>query len=218
VTDRVRPSLLITDHTPTRVGIRMAVERLASICLEAGSAEQAIATAADAQPDVCIVGSDITGGAIPAVEGLCRVAPAAKVVVLAGSPSVAELVATLRAGAVGYVPSSIDPRALCRVVAAVAAGEGSIPRAMLPDLARELRTGGEPPNGLSVRESEVLAMVESGESTAAIAGRLSISPVTVRRHISVLMQKTGTRSRAQLAALRAAPGGTLLRERLRRVR
>ena len=200
MSDRGRPSLLITDHTPTRLGIRMALEDLASTCLEAGSAEEAIMIAAAAQPDLCIVGADITGGAIPAVEGIRRVAPEASVVVLAASPAAAELIALLRAGAVGYVPSSIDPAALRRVVMAVRAGEGSIPRAMLPEVVRELAMSGRRRDGLSVREAQVLTMLRSGGSTRSIADHLAISPVTVRRHISVLVQKTGVRDRAQLAS------------------
>jgi DNA-binding NarL/FixJ family response regulator len=215
VFERDRPSLLIVDHTATRVGIRLAVEDVASMCLEAASAEEAIRTAAEAQPDVCIVGSDIAGGAIPAVDGICQSSPGTGVIVLAASPSVAELIASLRAGAVGYVPSSIEPAALRRVFIAVARGEGSLPRAMLPELARELRMSGERREGLSAREAEVLAMVRNGQSTAVIADHLAISPITVRRHISVLMQKTGVRTRAQLATPRPTPDVAPLRAPVR---
>lgn len=177
----------------------MAVEDATSTCSEAGNAEEAISVAERARPDVAIVGLEITGGGVAAVEGILQVAPDTRVIVLTAVPQAGELLAVLRAGAVGYLPGTIDPAALQRVVSAVAEGEAAIPRSMVLDMAQELRLtaiGGE---GLTTREAQVLGMVRRGESTAAIAERLSISPVTVRRHISTLMQKTGVASRAALA-------------------
>lgn len=71
---------------------------------------------------------------------------------------------------------------------------------------------------LSPREVEVIELVVDGLSNKQIAGRLGISGRTVRAHIGSAMEKTGTRTRTQLAvhALRTglvalgghgAPGG-----------
>jgi DNA-binding NarL/FixJ family response regulator len=54
---------------------------------------------------------------------------------------------------------------------------------------------------LTAREFEVLAMLCDGLSNAAIAKRLSISPVTVRRHTSSVVQKLGARDRDDAVAL-----------------
>jgi DNA-binding NarL/FixJ family response regulator len=51
---------------------------------------------------------------------------------------------------------------------------------------------------LTPRESEVAELVLRGLSTADIAARLGVSPVTVRRHVSSLSQKTGSPTRASL--------------------
>src|SRR5207253_4231972 len=51
------------------------------------------------------------------------------------------------------------------------------------------------------RESEVLDLLRRGLSTAEIADRLDISPVTVRRHVGLLLQKLGVKTRAAALSL-----------------
>lgn len=54
---------------------------------------------------------------------------------------------------------------------------------------------------LSGRERDVLAGVARGLTNIEIADRLSLSPHTVRNHVSHILQKTGLRNRSQLATL-----------------
>ena len=63
--------------------------------------------------------------------------------------------------------------------------------------------------GVTPRETEVLDLVAAGLSNRDIAARLYLSHRTVEKHVESLLRKTGTRSRTQLAAVRAdapAPG------------
>ena len=190
---------MLVDHAATRMGITMALGDDVNVCAEAGDVHQATEQASIQQPDVCIVGIDVPGGGVNAVRGICRAAPQAGVVVLASEPNVDDMLACVRSGAVGYVLASIDREPLRRVISAVLAGEAALPRGMVFELARELRevssSGGD---GLTLREAQVLGMLRRGHSTAAIAAALSISPVTVRRHISALVQKRGVEGRAAL--------------------
>lgn len=196
MTDRVR--LLIADWEPTRVGIRMALDGTVEVCAEADDAEQAIRAAKREQPDVCIVGQDIRGGAIAAVRGVSRAAPDAAVVILTGTHDVDDLLESIRAGAVGYVPGALDAERLQRVVQALAAHEAVVPRSMVRELLLELRGGDGGADALTSRETQVLGMLRRGQSTGEIAERLAIAPVTVRRHISQLVRKLGVENRAAL--------------------
>ena len=194
--DRVR--LLIADREPTRLGIRMALDGTVEVCAEADDAEQAIRAAMRVQPDVCLVGHDIPGGAIAAVRGVSRAAPTAAVVLLAQSHDVDDLLESIRAGAVGYVPGAVDAERLRRIVKASAAHEAVVPRSMVRELLLELRGGGTGTDALTTRETQVLGMLRRGQTTAQIAERLAITPVTVRRHISQLVRKLGVEDRAAL--------------------
>ena len=196
MTDRVR--LLIADWEPTRVGIRMALDGTVEVCAEADDAEQAIRAAKREQPDVCLVGQDIPGGAIATVRGVSRAAPDSAVVLLTQSHDPDDLLESIRAGAVGYVPGAVDAKRLKRVVQAIAAHEAVVPRSMVLELLLELRGGGPGTDALTTREAQVLGMLRRGQTTAEIADRLAIAPVTVRRHISQLVRKLGVEDRSGL--------------------
>jgi DNA-binding NarL/FixJ family response regulator len=92
------------------------------------------------------------------------------------------------------------------VVKAIAANEAVVPRSMVLELLRELRGGGPGTDTLTARETQVLGMLRRGQTTAEIANRLGIAPVTVRRHISQLVRKLGVEDRAALTRNDHAPG------------
>jgi DNA-binding NarL/FixJ family response regulator len=203
------PRLLVADHAPTRLAVRASIEDAAQICAEAGDAGEAIAMAEREQPEICIVGLELPGGGIVAVHGIRAVAPSSAVLVLATGTNADQMLAAVRAGAIGYLQANIEPGALRRVLAGVALGEAALPRTMVLELALEVReTSTRRRHGLTGREAEVLDMVRCGLSTAMIANRLSISPVTVRRHISTAVRKVGASGRVALAERSEAVGQT----------
>lgn len=195
-----RLQLLIADRAPTRVGIRMALNGTVDVCAEADDAEQAIRAAKREQPDICLISDHIAGDGLAAIRGITRAAPACAVVVLAQAHDADYLLECVRAGAVGYVPGSLDAGRLNRVVNAAANNEAVVPRSMVIELVLELRGGGTGADALTARESQVLGMLRRGHLTSEIAERLAIAPVTVRRHISELVRKLGVENRAALTA------------------
>jgi two-component system, NarL family, response regulator LiaR len=190
--------LLIADQAPMRLGIRMALDGRAHICAEAEDAELAIRAAKREQPDVCLVGRDIPGDGLAAVRGISRAAPNSAVLVLADVTNSDDLIDAVRAGAIGYVTRQLDATRLCRIIDAVADREAVVPRAMVLDLLIELRGAGSGADGVTGREAQVLGMLRRGHTTGTIAKRLEIAPVTVRRHISELVQKLGVEDRSAL--------------------
>jgi DNA-binding NarL/FixJ family response regulator len=115
------------------------------------------------------------------------------------------LIDSVRAGAVGYVPGTRVADCLARIIRAVAANEAVVPRSMVLELLLEMRNVGSR-GGVSRRESQVLGMLRRGHSTAEIAKRIEIAPVTVRRHISELVRKLGVADRSELVAAAGYPG------------
>jgi two-component system, NarL family, nitrate/nitrite response regulator NarL len=191
--------LLIADRAPTRLGVRMALGNDVVVCAEASDCSGATLAAERSQPDVCLVGSGIPGGGISAVRGIVEAAPLTAVIVLAETSDVDDLLSSVRAGAAGYIPGEVSAQRLRRVIDAVVANEAVVPRSMVLDLLEELRAlGTETADGLTSRETQVLGLLRRGQSTASIAARLEIAPVTVRRHISELVNKLGVSGRAGL--------------------
>ncbi|MDA0183616.1 helix-turn-helix transcriptional regulator, partial [Solirubrobacter phytolaccae] len=66
--------------------------------------------------------------------------------------------------------------------------------------------GSPPPDALSAREREVLALVGDGLSDDEIAARLVLSPHTVHRHVANIRAKLRQPSRAAAAAYAARRG------------
>jgi len=85
-----------------------------------------------------------------------------------------------------------DPAA---AIAEVTTGRATEPRAARPPSL----DGAEAPM-LTPRESQVLALLEHGQSTAAIADALYVSKLTVRNHVRAILQKLGVHSRLEAVA------------------
>lgn len=199
MSDRLR--LLILDHAPMRLGIRMALDDALDVCAETSDPALAIRSAKRLQPDVCLVGIDVTRGWVGAIRAICRAAPNAAVVVLSQVSDQDDMLEAVRAGAIGYVPGALNADRLRRVVGAVATSEAVVPRSMVLELVLEVRGGGSAPDRLTAREAQVLGLLRRGHTTTSIARRLNITPVTVRRHVSELVRRLGVENRAALLAL-----------------
>lgn len=207
--------LIAADHLATRVGVRLALEGAAE-CSEAEDADEAVAAALRDKPDVCLLDFDPPGRGIRAAARITSKVPGASVVVLTRRIDEDELIAAVRAGAIGYLPEGVDPARLPYVVSALMRGEAAVPRALVArlidelrgraDRRRQLELHGRTPVELTVREWEVLDLLRQGHSTRSIAELLGISAVTVRRHASAAHQKLGVRTRAELLRLLAGNG------------
>jgi DNA-binding NarL/FixJ family response regulator len=113
----------------------------------------------------------------------------------------------LRAGASGFLLKDARPRELLHAIEVVAAGDAliapRITRRLIAEFAAR-REPSQPPAALAdltEREREILGLVARGLSNAEIAGRLVISPLTAKTHVSNILRKLDCRDRAALVAL-----------------
>jgi DNA-binding NarL/FixJ family response regulator len=196
--------LIAEPDAPTRVGIRMALEEAGfAICGEPLDARSTIEQAVRERSDVCLIDEGLRGGAIAAVDAIYRRLPDMKLIILTESEEPRSLLPAVRAGAVGFVRKDLDPTRLPATIRGVVAGEAALSRRLTFHLLENLRTrergrsAPTKPGGPSVtdRELEVLELMTEGLRTSEIAGQLSISEVTVRRHVSSAVAKLGVADR-----------------------
>lgn len=134
------------------------------------------------------------------VELLRSLRPAASIVIVS-SAGTAVVRKALRAGVDGFVPDAEVEQALAGTVAAVLAGQISVPRSIRSRITW---------TAFSLREKQVLELVASGLTNAEIADRLFLSESTVKSHLSSSFRKLGVSSRAEAAAAALDPDNGLV--------
>jgi DNA-binding NarL/FixJ family response regulator len=201
------------DHQMTRIGVRMALTRSGfSVVGEAASRREAVAAVSSKKPDLCLLDVSMPGGGVVAAAEIARRAPQTAVVMLTVSDELEDVRAALAAGAVGYLLKDMRPDRLAAALRGVLRGEAAIPRTLMGSLLpgiRELDGGAPRPMDvhgahLTSREVEIFRLLRRGMSTREVGELLSLSPVTVRRHISSAVAKLGVDDRD--AAVRAIHG------------
>ncbi|WP_418909900.1 response regulator [Kitasatospora phosalacinea] len=183
--------------------------------------EEALRLVAEHAPDVVLM--DLRMPRCDGVEATRRIRaghPGTEVVVLTTYADDDSLFSALQAGARGFLTKDAGAEEIARAVADVRSGAAGLsPQVQLRLLERLSEPGQaapEPapapapapapvqrpplPDGLTQREAEVLALIAAGLSNAEIAGRLFVSPATVKTHINNLFAKTAVRDRAQAVA------------------
>ena len=205
--------LLADDQALIRAGFRMLLDSAddMEVVGEASDGAQAVALARRRLADVILM--DIRMPGVDGLEATRRIAAdddlaGVKVIILTTFESDEYVYQAIRAGASGFLVKDAEPAELVQAVRVVARGEAllspSVTRRLITDLAR--RPERQPLSGqaldcLTAREREVLALVATGLSNEEIAGRLYLSPLTAKTHVSRIMTKVSARDRAQLVVM-----------------
>ena len=202
---------LVDDHGVFRSGVRaeLASETDMAVVGEAGAVADAIAGILQSSPDVVLLDVHMpAGGGIAVLQGVADAAPQKSPVFLALSVSDAaeDVIATIRAGARGYVTKTIGGSELADSVRRVADGDAVFsPR--LAGFVLDSFTGKSPVpephldpelDSLTPREMEVLRLLARGFTYREIAEDLVISIKTVETHASNVLRKTQQSNRNAL--------------------
>jgi DNA-binding NarL/FixJ family response regulator len=203
--------LVADDHAPTREDVRTALnadERFAVVAV-AGDAAGAVQAAVRERPDLALLDMRMPGSGAAAAWEITARLPDTRAVMLTISRTDDDLFAALRAGASGYLLKDADPARLPHALRGVLDGEAALPRTLTARLIEEFRERGRRRRlrisrrrsvELTPREWDVLELLNERRTTAEMAERLSVSPVTIRRHVSEILQKLRVPDRS--AALR----------------
>lgn len=194
--------MLADDHAVVRAGLAQLLGTTDDLVVvgEACDGEEAVALARELQPDVVLMDLSMPGmDGTAATRQISASCPGTRVVALTSFSDRDRVMATLDAGAVGYLLKDAAPDEIIRAVRLAAQGLSPLdPRAA--QVLLDARTKGSRPDfGLTPRESEVLALLTAGLSNKHIALRLGISEATVKAHLTSVFSAIGVADRTQAA-------------------
>jgi DNA-binding NarL/FixJ family response regulator len=205
--------LVVDDHPVFRMGMAALLDSIDGLAVvaQAASAGEAASAADDHALDVVIMDLHLgDSSGVDATREIVQRHPDLGVLVVTMLDDDDSVFASMRAGARGYLLKGADPTEVERAVRAVANGEillgPSVAARAVSFLAGTRTGGGEAFPALTDREREVLDQVARGLDNLSIARRLSLSPKTVRNHLSNILTKLQVADRAQ-AIVRAREAG-----------
>jgi NarL family two-component system response regulator LiaR len=196
--------MIVDDHPVVRMGLTTMLYAFDDFDLiaEAGSGPETLARCRENTPDVILM--DIV---MPGMDGLDTARavlaqhPNVKIIMLTSFPEADLVEKAMDSGATGYLVKNAPIDALAEAIRAVHDGHSTFAPEVTRALIETRTRGPRPGHDISQREREVLALVAEGLTNNEIADRLSISPATVRHHVSACISKLGAANRAQAAVL-----------------
>ncbi|MEU5844216.1 response regulator transcription factor [Rhodococcus sp. NPDC047139] len=202
---------VVDDHPVFRLGMIALLGTLDGIevVCQASSVGEAL-DVVTAEVDVVLMDIELgDGSGIDATRSILRRVPGTRILMVTMHEDEDILVASLRAGASGFLVKGADPSGVERAIRAVAEGEmivgASVAAKALAAIATSRHTAAAFPE-LTEREREILDLVARGLDNAAISRRLVLSQKTVRNHVSNVLGKIGASDRAA-AIVRARDAG-----------
>jgi len=157
--------------------------------------------AADGGDDLLVLHWDAIGNEeLSLIAELKRQLPDRPIVAVCESKDGQSARRAVDAGLDGLVFEDQLGSALGPTVAAVLAGQTTVPRTLRACLRGP---------SLSFREKQILGMVVMGFTNAEIASRLFVAESTVKSHLSTAFRKLGVQSRSEAASLILDPQGSL---------
>ena len=196
--------MLVDDHAMVRRGLATFLMVFDDFNLvgEAESGRSAIQLCAKVLPDVVLMDM-----AMPEMDGVTTTRlihqqfPQVRVIALTSFKEGKLIKDALEAGAIGYLLKDVSAEELARAIRAAHSGRATLS----PEAEQSLvQTANQPPApglDLTWRERVVLALMVEGLNNTQIAGRLIVSPSTVKSHVSNILSKLGVASRTEAVTL-----------------
>lgn len=196
--------MVVDDHAVFREGLcRLLEDEIdLEVVAKPENGEEAVALAKELSPDVVIIDIAMPGlNGIQATAQIKAACPETAIIMLSAYSYDSYFLASVQAGAAGYMLKSTPFAQLVSAVRLVHAKEavfdvrlaGRLIHPAAGRTGKEIRTGCEP----NLRELQVLMLVARGASNKAIATELGISHRTVQGHLVNIFRRLGVASRTE---------------------
>lgn len=196
--------LLVDDHEVLRSGLKYIIDVIDDLEVvgEASNGIEAVGKCAELQPDVVLMDllmPEMDG--VEATRNIMREHPQIRVIALTSFKEEEKIQSALEAGAVSYLTKDISIDDLSEAVHKAYSGIPTLsPEATRALINAQMRPP-SPGSDLTKRELEVLEHMVSGLSNPDIAVKLTVSPSTVKKHVSNILWKLGVSSRTEAVAM-----------------
>lgn len=202
--------MIVDDHEVVRLGMRAAFELEPDINVvgEASNGAEALAKMTVLAPQLILMDIRMEKmGGIEACREIKSHYPDVQVLMITSYSDDDAVLASILAGASGYLLKNVSRAELLRSIRLVASGQSLLDPTMagqatsrLTNLSAHGLQGQIPGGELTEREREVLALVARGYTNKQIAESLCVSEKTARNHVSHILEKLGLARRSEAAA------------------
>lgn len=196
--------LLVDDHTMVRRGLATFLKAYDDLELagEAASGQAALELCAQVVPDVVLMDMvmPVMDGAT-ATRAIRQQFPQVQVMALTSFKEEALVQNALQAGAIGYLLKDVSAEELARAIRAAHAGRGTLAPEAADAVIHAVTQPAARGHDLTARERAVLALMVEGINNTEIAAKLTVSPSTIKSHVSNILSKLGVSSRTEAVAL-----------------
>ena len=198
---------MVDDHEVVRVGLRTVLHNHYGITVvgEAGTKSAAVRAAKRLLPDIVLMDVRLPDGSgVEACRDILASHPTTRIIFLTSYADDDSVLASVVAGAQGYVLKNIDSRLLIRSIRAVSNGRSILNPALIQRAlnwvkAWPAQAGTMRGQSLSPQEERVLALVAEGLTNKEIAATMQLSDKTVKNYLANMFQKLHISRRAQAA-------------------
>lgn len=204
--------MIVDDHEVVRLGLRAAFEPEPDIAVvgEASNGAEALAKMAVLAPQLILMDVRMEKmGGIEACREIKSRYPEVHILMITSFSDDEAILASILAGASGYLLKNVSRAELLRSIHLVAAGQSLLDPTMTKHATGRLtnlatsglhQQGQMPGDALTEREREVLSLIARGYTNKQIAETLFVSEKTARNHVSHILEKLGLARRSEAAA------------------
>jgi NarL family two-component system response regulator LiaR len=196
--------MLVDDHMMVRRGLATILKVFDDMQLvgEAESGEDAIQLCSEVLPDVILMDMilPMMDGAA-ATRAIRQKFPHTQVIALTSYKEGDLIKDALEAGAIGYLLKDISADDLAQAIRAAHFGRATLSPEVTQSIVRDASQPPAPSLNLTERERKVLTLMIEGLNNTQIAAKLTVSPSTIKSHVSNILSKLGVASRTEAVSL-----------------
>jgi two-component system response regulator DevR len=200
---------LVDDHEVVRTGLRALLEASQDIDVvgEAGTVADALARIPATNPDVAILDVRLPDGSgVEVCREIRSTSPEIACVMLTSYADDEALIASVMAGAAGYVLKQVGSLDLVDTIRRAGAGQSLLDPTLTEHVLDRLREGPKvDPRlaSLTPQERRILDFIAEGYTNRQIADTMFLAEKTVKNYVSNLLAKLGMERRTQAATFAA---------------